>query len=42
LGIGEHQAMNIRGPMKITLIKPKFDSIHIKKINEASSEAAQG
>ena len=33
--------MRIFGPMKITLIKRQFDFIHVKKLNEAGSDAAQ-
>jgi stalled ribosome rescue protein Dom34 len=34
--------MDIRAPMKITLIKRHFDSMHVRKLKEASSEAQTG
>lgn len=30
VGLGAFQSMELFAPMKITLIKPKFDSMHVK------------
>ena len=32
---GQSQGMDVMAPFKITLIKRQFDSIHVKKLNEA-------
>jgi protein pelota len=40
--LGAHQSMEIQGPMKITLVKRHFDSIHIKKLNEAAQGNQSG
>lgn len=37
-----HQSIDVRGNMKITLIKKHFDSMHVRKLKEATSGAAQG
>ena len=42
IGLGAHQSINIEAPMKITLIKKRFDSIHVKQLNEASKDATAG
>jgi len=39
VGLGAFQSMEITAPMKMTLIKRKFDSIHVKKLNEAIKQA---
>jgi len=39
VSVGTHQSLNIHGPMKITLIKNHFDSIHVKKLKEAAGDA---
>ena len=36
IGMGIHQAISIKAPMKMTLIKSTFDSIHVKKLKEAT------
>lgn len=42
VGLGQVQGMDVMAPFKITLIKKVFDSVHIKKFEEATSEAQQG
>jgi len=42
IGLGAHQSIDITAPMKITLIKRRFDSMHVRKLNEAASESQQG
>jgi len=42
IGLGAHQSMDIKAPMKFTLIKKQFDSMHVKKLKEAASEAQTG
>ena len=42
IGLGAHQSINIEAPMKITLIKKRFDSMHVRKLNEAAKEATAG
>ena len=36
IGMGIHQAMTIKAPNKITLIKHTFDSMHERKLKEAA------
>ena len=42
VGLGVHQSMDIKSNMKITIIKKHFDSIHVRKLNEAASESQTG
>ena len=39
---GQSQGMDVMAPFKITLIKRQFDSVHVKKLNEAIGAAQQG
>ncbi len=39
IALNAHQSVDIKGPMKLTLIKQHFDSIHVKKLNEAASDS---
>lgn len=34
--------MDIKSPMKITLVKRNFDYLHVKKLREITSESSQG
>jgi len=40
--MGQAQAMEIFGPMKLTLIKRQFDYIHVKKLKDIQNEKNQG
>ena len=40
--MGMYQALNIKAPMKVTLIKRDFDSIHVRKLNEAAKGISGG
>jgi len=31
--------MDIKAPMKLTLVKKQFDHIHVKKLNEAANDS---
>ena len=42
MGLGQHQAMDVGGQMKITLIKKVFDSEHVRRLNIAKSETQHG
>ena len=34
--------MDIKSPMKVSLIKRNFDYLHVKKLREITSESSQG
>ena len=40
--MGQYQGMDIKAPMKISLIKRNFDYMHVKKLKEITSESSQG
>ena len=42
LKLGQFQSLEIQAPRTLTLIKPVFDSMHIKKLHDASSLTDQG
>ena len=42
IGLGAFQSMDLKAPMKITLIKRKFDSMHVKQLKEAAQQAQTG
>ena len=42
MGLGQHQAMDVGGQMKITLIKKVFDSEHVRRLNQAKSDTQHG
>ena len=42
LKLGQFQSMEIQPPKTLTLIKFHFDSIHIKKLNDACDLANEG
>ena len=42
IGMGAHQAMTIKAPNKLTLIKQTFDSMHEKKLREAAQGTNDG
>jgi stalled ribosome rescue protein Dom34 len=42
LGLGAYQSMDIKAPSKITLIKKRFDSMHVRKLFEAIKESKKG
>jgi protein pelota len=35
LKTGQYQSLEIQAPKTLTLIKPVFDSMHVKKLNDA-------
>ena len=41
-GLGQSQGMDVMAPLKFTLIKRVFDSIHVRKLDEALSINQQG
>ena len=42
LKTGQYQSLEIQAPKTLTLIKPVFDSMHVKKLNDAVNLENQG
>lgn len=42
IAMGAYQSIDLKAPMKtpVTIIKKQFDSVHVRKLNEAANEAS--